>query len=74
MSGRRDDRPELAKVLALPDIDVLVIPKLDRLGRSTRHLLEIVELLEKVGAREPPRQPRHTSPQQDGSCSVCSRR
>lgn len=47
VSGRRDDRPELTRLLAIVDqIDVLVIPKLDRLGRSTRHLLDVVEKLQ----------------------------
>jgi site-specific DNA recombinase len=46
MSGRRDDRPQLARLLAsLDDIDRLVIPKLDRLGRSNRHLQELFETL-----------------------------
>ncbi|HEX3512036.1 MAG TPA: recombinase family protein [Solirubrobacteraceae bacterium] len=47
MSGTRDDRPELAKLLGtLSDIDVVVIAKLDRLGRNTKHMLEIYETLE----------------------------
>jgi DNA invertase Pin-like site-specific DNA recombinase len=42
-SGARDDRPGLAQALAFvrPD-DVLVVWKLDRLGRSLSHLLAIV--------------------------------
>jgi site-specific DNA recombinase len=52
VSGRRDDRPQLAKVLESSNgLDVLVIPKLDRLGRSTRHLLGTVERLEANGVR-----------------------
>ena len=52
VSGRRDDRPALAKVIAgVGGIDVLVVPKLDRLGRSTRHLLETVERLEAADVR-----------------------
>lgn len=47
VSGRRDDRPELTKLLAhLDEIDVLVIPALSRLGRSLRQLAAIYERLE----------------------------
>lgn len=48
VSGRRDDRPELARLMRLVDaraIDVLVIPKLDRLGRSLAHLTATFERL-----------------------------
>jgi DNA invertase Pin-like site-specific DNA recombinase len=45
-SGARDDRPGLAKALAFVDAgDVLVVWKLDRLGRSLSHLLSIVNEL-----------------------------
>jgi DNA invertase Pin-like site-specific DNA recombinase len=45
-SGAKDDRPGLVKALAFvqPD-DVLVVRKLDRLGRSLPHLLTIVTTL-----------------------------
>ena len=53
-SGRKDDRPDLAACLkALRAGDTLVIWKLDRLGRSLKHLFEIIEDLNKrdVGLR-----------------------
>ena len=52
MSGSRDDRPGLKKALAeLQPGDTLAVWKLDRLGRSTRHLLETVEGLRAKGVR-----------------------
>ena len=49
-SGARDDRPGLAKALEyLQPGDVLVVWKLDRLGRSLPHLLDIVNTLKKKG-------------------------
>ena len=46
-SGRKDDRPELAKCLdRLEGGDKLMVWRLDRLGRSMRHLLETVSGLE----------------------------
>lgn len=53
-SGARDDRPGLAKALEfLQPGDVLVVWKLDRLGRSLPHLLDIVNSLKErsVGFR-----------------------
>jgi DNA invertase Pin-like site-specific DNA recombinase len=45
-SGAKDDRPGLAKALAfVRPADVLVVWKLDRLGRSLSHLLAIVSAL-----------------------------
>jgi DNA invertase Pin-like site-specific DNA recombinase len=45
-SGAKDDRPGLARVLAfVRPGDVLVVWKLDRLGRSLTHLLSIVNTL-----------------------------
>jgi DNA invertase Pin-like site-specific DNA recombinase len=51
VSGVRADRPQLAKLMAklLPG-DVVVVTKLDRLGRSTRELLELIERIGKAGA------------------------
>ncbi|QHA36863.1 helix-turn-helix domain-containing protein [Rossellomorea marisflavi] len=50
MSGRKDDRPELQKCLdALRSGDVLVVYKLDRLGRSTFKLLELTAGFERDG-------------------------
>jgi DNA invertase Pin-like site-specific DNA recombinase/predicted RNA-binding Zn-ribbon protein involved in translation (DUF1610 family) len=47
VSGRREGRPELDRLLAsLDSINRLVIPKLDRLGRSNRHLHEVAALLQ----------------------------
>lgn len=53
-SGAKDDRPGLAKALAfLQPGDVIVVWKLDRLGRSLPHLLDIVSALKEksVGFR-----------------------
>ncbi|GAT06480.1 site-specific DNA recombinase [Mycolicibacterium fortuitum subsp. acetamidolyticum] len=42
MSGTRDDRPELASLLDYARRgDVLMVWRLDRLGRSLRHLLAV---------------------------------
>ena len=51
ISGVRADRPQLAKLMAAlqPD-DVVVVTKLDRLGRSTRELLELIDRISKAGA------------------------
>lgn len=44
-------RPQLQAALhALQPGDVLIVWKLDRLARSLRHLLEVLEVLERVGA------------------------
>ena len=51
VSGVRADRPQLAKLMAsLKPGDVVVVCKLDRLGRSTRELLDLIERIGKAGA------------------------
>ena len=51
ISGARADRPQLAKLMAsLKAGDVVLMTKLDRLGRSTRELLDLIERIGKVGA------------------------
>jgi DNA invertase Pin-like site-specific DNA recombinase len=51
VSGAKTDRPELAKVLRrLESGDVLMVTRLDRLARSTRDLLNILDTIGKVGA------------------------
>ncbi len=50
MSGGRDDRPELAALLAYARPgDVLAVWRLDRLGRSLPHLLAVVADLDARG-------------------------
>lgn len=49
-SGQRDDRPGLTACLkAVREGDVVVVWKLDRLGRSLRHLVNLVQDLEERG-------------------------
>lgn len=49
-SGTRTDRPQLAAVLEyLRPGDTLVVWRLDRLGRSLKHLIEVVGQLEERG-------------------------
>src|SRR6266403_2201258 len=51
VSGAKTDRPELAKVISrLESGDVLVVTRLDRLARSTRDLLNVLDELAKRGA------------------------
>ena len=51
VSGVRADRPQLAKLMASLKVgDILVVTKLDRLGRSTRGFLELIEHIGKAGA------------------------
>jgi DNA invertase Pin-like site-specific DNA recombinase len=51
ITGARRDRPELARLLDhLRPGDVVTVTRLDRLARSTRDLLEIVERIQMAGA------------------------
>ena len=51
VSGIRADRPQLAKMIkALGAGDMVVVSRLDRLARSTRDLLNIVDAIAKAGA------------------------
>ena len=52
VSGARTERPGLTEALAcVREGDVLVVWKLDRLGRSLRHLIEVVHGLEARGVQ-----------------------
>lgn len=51
VSGARADRPELARLLAtLAAGDVVLVTRLDRLARSTRDLLNILDAIRERGA------------------------
>ena len=51
VSGARSDRVELLKLLKrLGDGDTLMVTRLDRLARSTRDLLNILDTISKAGA------------------------
>jgi len=51
VSGSKTQRPELDRALdQIREGDVLVVWKLDRLGRNTRHVLEVIEQLHQRGA------------------------
>ena len=51
VSGAKAERPELDKMLdQLRDGDVVVVAKYDRLARSLRDLLDIVEAIKERGA------------------------
>ena len=49
-SGAKENRPEVSRALdQLRKGDTLVVWKLDRLGRSLKHLIEIIHTLEEEG-------------------------
>lgn len=51
-SGAKTDRPELARALAfLQRDDLLIVTRLDRLARSMRDLLNVVEVIDERGAK-----------------------
>jgi DNA invertase Pin-like site-specific DNA recombinase len=51
VSGVRADRPQLAKLMgSLKAGDIVLVTKLDRLGRSTRELLDLIERIGNAGA------------------------
>jgi DNA invertase Pin-like site-specific DNA recombinase len=51
ISGARADRPQLAKLMAsLQAQDVVMVTKIDRLGRSTRELLDLIHRIGEAGA------------------------
>jgi DNA invertase Pin-like site-specific DNA recombinase len=51
ISGVRADRPQLAKMMArLQPGDTVLVTKIDRLGRSTRELLDLIDRIGKAGA------------------------
>jgi len=50
VSGAERHRPQLDRLLgSLDDVDAVIVPSLDRLGRSTRNLLELYDLFEDRG-------------------------
>src|SRR5438445_6934537 len=51
ISGVRADRPQLAKLMAgVKPSDLVLVTKLDRLGRSCRELLDLIDRIGKAGA------------------------
>ena len=51
VSGVRSDRTQLTKLMAkIGPGDVVVVTKVDRLGRSTRELLDLIERISAAGA------------------------
>src|SRR5215470_278138 len=51
ISSTRADRPPLARMVgSLQAGDAVVVTKLDRLGRSTRELLDLIDRIGKAGA------------------------
>ena len=51
VSGARADRPQLGKLMtSLKRGDIVLVTKLDRLGRSTRELLDLIHRIDQAGA------------------------
>ena len=51
ISGVKADRPQLAKLMkSLSKGDTVIVTKLDRLGRSTRELLDLIHRIDQAGA------------------------
>jgi len=51
ISGVRADRPQLTKLMtSLTKGDTVLVTKLDRLGRSTRELLDLIHCIDQAGA------------------------
>jgi DNA invertase Pin-like site-specific DNA recombinase len=51
ISGVRADRPQLSKLMSsLKRGDTVIVSKLDRLGRSTRELLQLIHDIDRAGA------------------------
>ena len=51
-SGAKTDRPELARLIRqLEAGDVVIVTRLDRLARSTRDLLNVLDTVAKAGAK-----------------------
>jgi DNA invertase Pin-like site-specific DNA recombinase len=52
VSGARVDRKQLARMMAaLREGDTIIVSKLDRLGRSTRELLNLLDAITTAGAK-----------------------
>jgi len=52
ISGIKDTRPQLARLMkAIEHGDVVIVARLDRLARSTLHLLRTVDAITKAGAQ-----------------------
>jgi hypothetical protein len=55
VSGSAVERPQLSRALDRLEVgDVLTVWKLDRLGRNTRHVLDLIESIRERGAGEGP--------------------
>jgi DNA invertase Pin-like site-specific DNA recombinase len=51
VSGARADRPQLVKLMAAIEAgDTVMVTKIDRLGRSTRELLDLIHRISETGA------------------------